>query len=92
MSTAVKSEFMIGIKETVNEVAADVRSTKQMVNELRAEYDTKLNLDQYLQKEEERQRKEQEALAQAEEEAKLSLQVGEIDVETPVKKEEEEIK
>ena len=39
VTTAANSEFVQGIKETVVEIAADVRDTKHMVTEMRAEYD-----------------------------------------------------
>lgn len=45
MSNASKSEFIQGLKETVGEIANDVRDTTKIVKELSSEYDTKMNLD-----------------------------------------------
>ena len=39
MAAAANSEFVQGIKETAAELAADARDTKQLVTDLRAEYD-----------------------------------------------------
>lgn len=69
MQNVGNSEFMQGIKETVGEIASDVRDTHKIVSDLRNEYDQKMDLDQYLQKEEDRLKKEEEEQALAEAEA-----------------------
>jgi len=77
VNTAVNSDFVQGLKDTVVDIAQDVQETKSIVTSIgTSEYDSKMNLDQFLQMEDDRLKKEQAALAEAEAEAQRALEIG----------------
>jgi len=77
VNTAVNSDFVQGLKDTVVDIAQDVQETKSIVTSIgTSEYDSKMNLDQFLQMEDDRLKKEQAALAEAEAAAQRALEIG----------------
>lgn len=77
VNTAVNSDFVQGLKDTVVDIAQDVKETKSIVTSIStSEYDSKMNLDQFLQMEDDRLKKEQAALAEAEAAAQRALEIG----------------